>query len=140
MRVAVPISRGRISPVLDVAQRLRLVDVVDGVAASQVEHVVCGERTRELVELGVDVLICAGVSQEMERRLGAQDIEVIAGICGSVDEVVAAYVAGDLDDARFAIPGHGRWRQRRRTRGRADRDKRVRKTVGGALHGPSPER
>ena len=105
MRVAVPICRGRISPVFDVAQRLRLVEAEEDVVARQAEHVVCGDRKGELTELGVNVLICASVSRELKNALRAQGIEVIAGICGSVDEVVGAYLAGRLGDDEFAMPG-----------------------------------
>lgn len=104
-RVALPICRGRISPVFDVAQRLRLVEIRDGVAIDQVEHLVGGDRVRGLAELGVRVLICGAVSCELERDLRAQRIEVISGIRGPVDEVVEAYLADRLRDQEYVMPG-----------------------------------
>jgi len=110
MRVAVPICRGRVSPVLDVAQCVSLVEVENGAAVGRSEHPVGGDRIGEIGELGVRVLICGGLSLELEKGLWAHGIEVVAGICGSVDDVICAYLAGRLGERRFVMPGwvHGR--------------------------------
>lgn len=105
MRVALPICRGRISPVFDVSQHLRLVEVKDGAAVNQIEHLVVGDRIRELAELGVKTLICGAVSQELEHDLRAHGIEVTAGVSGPVDEVVEAYLEDRLRDGKYVMPG-----------------------------------
>jgi len=105
MRVAIPICRGRISPVFDVARALRVIDIEDRKVTSH-DHAITGYDPASILgEHGVNILICAGISREMANRLRAQGFEVISGICGSIDEVVEAYVAGRLDDTRFAMPG-----------------------------------
>ncbi len=113
MRVAIPICRGRISPVFDVAQSLRLVDIEDRALASHAELTIRGNRTRALADHVVDVLICAGISREIENTLRAQGIDVISGICGLVDEVVEAYLDGGLGGGRHTMPG-GRHHHNRR--------------------------
>jgi len=118
MRVAVPICRGRVSPVLDVARRLRLVEPEGGVVASQSEHRLGGDRAGEIGELGVNVLICGALSRGLEIGLGAQGINVVAGICGPVDEVLCAYLAGRLCERQFVLPG---WVRGRGSRWMSDR-------------------
>lgn len=111
MRVALPICRGRISPVFDVAQSLRLIDVDDRAVISRGNLTIEKNPALALDKHGVKVLICAGISREMENSVRAQGLEVISGICGSLDEVVEAYVAGRLCDGKFVMPGG--WRHRR---------------------------
>ncbi len=123
MRVALPICRGRISPVFDVAQSLRLIDVEDRAVISHGDLTIESNPESVLNKHGVKVLICAGISREMENSVRAQGLEVISGICGSLDEVVEAYVAGRLCDGRFAMPGGWRHRRGRRTKATGSRNK-----------------
>jgi predicted Fe-Mo cluster-binding NifX family protein len=67
MKLAIPVWQGRISPVFDVAGQLLLVELADGREVARSEQMVgettVEERARKLVELGVETLICAGISQ-----------------------------------------------------------------------------
>ena len=117
MRIAIPVWQGRISPVFDVAGQLLLVELADGREVAREEHVVdettADERTRKLAEIGVETLICAGISQSLEASLADRGIRVIARVCGNVEEVLAAFVSGRLGDERFAMPGCCGQRQQR---------------------------
>jgi len=101
-----------------VARHLRLVEAEGGVAASQSEHRLGGGRTGEISELGVNVLICGALSRELENGLWAQGITVVAGVCGAVDEVLCAYLAGRLCGRQFVLPG---WVRGRGSRWMSDR-------------------
>jgi predicted Fe-Mo cluster-binding NifX family protein len=106
MRLAVPIWGDRVSPLFDVARRLFLVEVEDGRVASTMEHdVAATDRVACATHLGVDLLICGAVSRELERRLVAAGVEVVPNVCGSVEEVVHAFLTRTLVDDRFAMPG-----------------------------------
>jgi predicted Fe-Mo cluster-binding NifX family protein len=105
MRVAVPNCRGRVSPVFDVARRYRVIDVNSGKITDQAEHVVCGEPCRELMELAVDRVICAGITRELKVHLGRHGIGVLAGFCGAIDEVINAYLCDRLGCGDFNMPG-----------------------------------
>jgi predicted Fe-Mo cluster-binding NifX family protein len=109
MKIAIPIWQGRISPVFDVAGQLLLVDLADGREVAREEQLVDGttadERTRKLSESGVETLICAGISRVLEASLVERGIQVIAQICGNVEEVLAAFTSGSLGEERFAMPG-----------------------------------
>jgi predicted Fe-Mo cluster-binding NifX family protein len=97
-----------VSPVFDVARRYRLVDVTSGEIGDQAEHVVLGEPCRELVELRVDQVICAGITRELKHRISSHEIVVLAGYCGTVDQVIEAHVNGRLSCGEFTMPGAGR--------------------------------
>jgi len=126
MKVAMPVWSGRISPVFDVAQRLLVVDVEAGGPAGGAEHVVGTDmpasRARRLAELGVDVLICGAISRPMEMMLAAGGIRVIPYVCGPVEEVFQAYLAGRLSRPTFLMPGCRRGRLGFRPRHRWGRE------------------
>jgi predicted Fe-Mo cluster-binding NifX family protein len=116
MRIVVPVWNGRVSPVCDVATHVIVVDVAGGEAAFEEEHVIRGaDRVRALSELGVDVLICGAISIDLEERLLAAGIEVIAEMRGEVREVVRAYLEGKILQPGFSMPGGSSRRRRART-------------------------
>jgi predicted Fe-Mo cluster-binding NifX family protein len=109
MKVALPIWDERISPVFDVARKLRLVEVEDGSLIGQIDHrIESGAHASMLSELGVEVLICSAISRALEAIAWRAGVEVIPDICGDVDEVIKAYLLGNLADTRFASPCHSR--------------------------------
>lgn len=118
MKVAIPVWRGRISPVFDVAGQLLLLDLSDGQPPAHQELVLEDEgaeqRAARLAELGVETLICGGVSRSLETTLAAQGVRVIAQVCGDVEEVLQAFLAGNLQQQRFAMPGCCGQKRRRR--------------------------
>ena len=117
MKVAVPVWQGRVSPVFDVAGQLLLVELADNreVARSSqtVAETTAEERARKVAKIGVETLICAGISQSLETSLADHGVRVVARICGNVEEVLAAFVAGRLREERFAMPGCCGQRRRR---------------------------
>ena len=119
MRVAIPISNGRISPVFDAAKRLVLVDVDNGREIRRTEDGLeepeMAPRARRVAELGVDVLICGAISRPLEAMLLSAGVEVVPQTCGQAEEVFRAFLSGQLTEQAFLVPGCcGR---RRRLRG-----------------------
>ncbi len=113
MRLAVPLWSGRVSPVFDVAKKLLIVEVIGGEATFTEEHTIEDrDRVRAISQLGVTVLLCAAVSQELEERLLAAGVELVMEIRGEVDDVIRAYLDGSLVQPRFSMPGcHSRQRR-----------------------------
>jgi predicted Fe-Mo cluster-binding NifX family protein len=107
--IAVPNCQGRVSPVFDVAARLVLVRLKGG-AEMERRDVVLFEMqpdgiVRSLRELGIDVLICGAISQELQRALELAAIQVVSHICGELEAVITAFRAGTLRQPEFAMPG-----------------------------------
>ena len=108
MRVAIPIWGDKISPVLDTATRIMIVDTSGGKPsrmAVNLEGDDLSRRCTRLKEHRVDTLICSAVSNAFCRGLYASNIEVIQGISGPVEEVLAAYLQGDLYQEAYLMPG-----------------------------------
>ena len=122
MNVAIPVWRGRLSPVFDVAARLLIVEIDDGVEKARGEMSLALDdphsRPARLREAGVDVLVCGAISWPMERAVASAGIEVIPQICGEVERVLAAFLAGELNRGSFLMPGCCGRRRRLRGRGR----------------------
>jgi predicted Fe-Mo cluster-binding NifX family protein len=125
MRLAIPEWHGRVSPVFDVAEHIRLLDL-DGEKRGdpftvRFATMALHERARQIVELDVDVLVCGAISSQMKSLLAGGGIRVIPLVCGDVQQVVEAFCDGTLAEARFAMPGccgkQRRDRQRHRGRG-----------------------
>jgi predicted Fe-Mo cluster-binding NifX family protein len=120
MKVAIPHWQGRVSPVFDVAGNVLIVELSGGTElgrrnvtfnAETVHH-----RVARLAETGADALICGAISRPLEMAVSAAGIEVIPQTCGDVEQVLAAFIGGQLNGRAFLMPGCcGR---RRRFRGR----------------------
>ncbi len=118
VKLALPVWNGRVSPVFDVAETVLLVDVLGSEPAWSEEHSFQGfDRVTSLVELGGDVLLCGAISVELEERLLANGVDVVAEVRGSVDEVIRAYLDDRLSQPELSMPGC--YSRRRRARGRA---------------------
>jgi len=115
MRLAVPVWEGRVAPLFDVARWLMVVDVIGSEATFTKIFPIGGpHRQRVVSELGVDVLICGAISRDLEDRLLASGVEVVAEIRGRIEEVVRAHTQGSLVQPGFLMPGcHGRRRRAR---------------------------
>jgi predicted Fe-Mo cluster-binding NifX family protein len=119
MRVAIPVWNGRVSPVFDTATRVAVAEIEMG-QVGPVEERAIGEmfppwRVRALSDLGVEVLICGGISRPLAAMLGAAGVQVVPWVMGEVETILQAYAQGRLPAPQFLMPG--RYSQRRRFRG-----------------------
>ncbi len=109
MNVAIPTLEDRVSPVFDVAQAVVLVELDGdqelGRQTVPLHSQDVARRVAELSQHGVHVLICGAISRPLEATLGAAGIRVIPQTCGPVEEVLRAFVAGQLNDQAFLMPG-----------------------------------
>jgi predicted Fe-Mo cluster-binding NifX family protein len=110
MKLAIPTWEGKVSPVLDTASRLLVLQLEGKEEKARFEtHLHEHELPRKCVciqGLGVDLVICGAVSEYFNRMLTAAGIEVIPWRSGSTEEVLNAYLEGNLSDARFLMPGY----------------------------------
>jgi predicted Fe-Mo cluster-binding NifX family protein len=62
-----------------------------------------------IAELKVDVLLCAALSEALRRSLEACGVRVRRHLCGDVESVLGAFLAGHLRQADFRMPGCWGW-------------------------------
>ena len=109
MKVGMPVSCGRVSTAFDFAQRLLVVDYQSGKEISRTEISLDEEsplnRARSLKRRGVQALICGAISRSLAKDLEAAGIDLAPFVSGPVEEVLAAYISGELESVRFLMPG-----------------------------------
>lgn len=93
MRIAVPISGDWIAPVFDEATRLLIVDIGPGRRPEQSELPTFvrppDQRAAELASLGVDMLVCDGISDRLARFIRARGIEVRVSLKRAVTDLMS---------------------------------------------------
>jgi len=109
-RVAIPIFHSRVSPVLDLCTRLLIIDIDNSKERDRrelyLDHFPLPERFDLITKSGIDVIICCGISDVLDKMLQATDIQMFCGIAGNVEEVAKAFSNGHLDDPAFHMPGY----------------------------------
>ena len=104
MKIAVTTCDGRISPVFDVAREVLVVHLERGREVCRHSRALDGDPPRRqlhrLVDLGVDVLICGGITAGQRALLRAAGIHVADQSVGTVDQALGAYRRDLRDDQR----------------------------------------
>ena len=122
MILAVPVHQKRVSPLFDVASRVRIVEFGDSGRADRgtllVEGMTEVQRVTLLKRVGVQCLLCAGISGSCSSLLRSAGIQVVDGVVGDVEDVMDAHQGGRIREERFRMPGcGGGWRHRKGYRG-----------------------
>jgi predicted Fe-Mo cluster-binding NifX family protein len=109
MKVIIPSWQGRVSPVLDVAGRFLLVTVEQGQETTR-DEVSLGAtellaRARQISTLGAEAVICGAISRPLELALRSAGVQVVADVCGQVDDVLSAFADGRLNEDAYLMPG-----------------------------------
>ncbi|MEW5803302.1 MAG: NifB/NifX family molybdenum-iron cluster-binding protein [bacterium] len=114
MRAALAIWNERISPVFDVSRQILVLDIENGKILARREETLDDDPVRKagsLARLKVETLLCGAISKPLAGILAAYGIRTISFISGNCDEVILAFLAGDLPNPQMAMPGcHGRMR------------------------------
>jgi len=96
MKIAIPHWQSRISPVCDEARHFLVVRITDHqeVSRSELEVTLPGTdlvgRATQLLDWDVNTVICGAISKGLETMLLGVGIEVIAQVCGNVEDVLQA--------------------------------------------------
>jgi len=109
MKLAIPMSSGQVSNAFDFARHLLVVEYEEGREVARVEVPLVEDlplaRAHRLGTLGVRLLICGAISRPLATHLARAGIDVMPFVSGSVPEVLEGYRRGDLESARFLMPG-----------------------------------
>ena len=109
MKVAIPVYGDYVSNVFDFAHRLLLVDIENGKESHrrevEIEGFSLSQRAGQLKANGVDVLVCGAVSRLLANMVIQSGIEVLPYVTRNTENVLGAYMAGQLTGAEFSMPG-----------------------------------
>ena len=109
MKVALTVWEDRISPLFDYARLLLVADVEGrGITNKHFEPFECESafsRAARLDDLGVQVLICGGISDFYANLVEARKIKLIPFATGGIDEVLEAFVKGNIYGKSYRMPG-----------------------------------
>jgi predicted Fe-Mo cluster-binding NifX family protein len=115
IRIAIPIFGSRISPRFDCSHRISLLDIkrrrIIGRREIDVSQLHPLSLMNRLYDLRTDTVICGGISNRDYHGLSNAGIRVIPLVFGEVEEVVKAFLNGDLVPSSLGFPG-GRHRRR----------------------------
>ena len=109
MKIAIPIWNDCVSSVFDFAGKLLLVEMEDGKEINRSEALLksqsLSQRVGQLKNLEVDVLVCGAISRALANMVTASGIQVLPYVTGSIDDVLQAYLTGQLVKPEFSMPG-----------------------------------
>jgi predicted Fe-Mo cluster-binding NifX family protein len=112
MKIAIPVWENKISPVLDTASRLLVVELKKDGDMSRFEIFLderdLSKRCLRIMGIGVDTMICGAVTRHFSDMLKALGIDVITGISGQPDDVLHACFEGRLAHSKYLMPGWSR--------------------------------
>ena len=107
--IAIPLHQARVAPVLDWCSTIVLIPKTAGKPWHEGERITVETNIFDLLRLlrSMDVshVICGALTPAALRYGQHLGLEFICGVSGSIDEVVEAYRAGELDHTRFRLPG-----------------------------------
>lgn len=109
MLVAAPILNKRISPLFDVARNLLLVNTENKEKFERcriyLEELDLAVKSKRIADIGVNVLICGAISKPLEVMLVSAGVRVVPNTCGQAEEVLLAFISGQLAKRSFLMPG-----------------------------------
>lgn len=107
MRIAVPVWRDMISPVLDTAVTMRIYTVENGVPVMQGEEPfdTVHDTRADSIAKAADTLICGALSQTLEQELKDRHVTIHSWVMGNCDCVVSCFAKGHIGNGDFSMPG-----------------------------------
>ena len=104
-----PIWEDKVSPVMDTATKLLITESGTQKKGARFEVFLIkndiSQRCSFIRKLEIDVLICGAVSRLFSETLKASGIKIISGISGPSEDVLEAYLNGNLLQPKFLMPG-----------------------------------
>jgi predicted Fe-Mo cluster-binding NifX family protein len=108
MKIAIPIWNNCVSSAFDFANRLLLINIQNGSETDRSEISLSTEsipqKVNKLTSLGVEVLICGAISRSLASQVVSSGIELLPYVLGPVDEILEAYMTGQLGQPKFTMP------------------------------------
>jgi len=101
LKVAIPIFLDRISPRLDCARKLLVLEIEKNRLVEKreldISHWPSDEKIIQLRRMGIGQLICGGIRLEDRSGLSRFGIQVASSLYGEVDTIIKEYLSGKLN-------------------------------------------
>ena len=109
MIVAIPTYENRVSPVMDTAANLMVIELEGDLEKSRTVIAIPALHpvrvVRFIADRGIDVLICGAISNMFAAMLTSSGVKIIPWVRGTIDEIITAFVNNTLDQPEFFLPG-----------------------------------
>ena len=112
MKIAVPTRDGRVDNHFGHCDHYTIFTIVDNNIVERVSMPSpqgCGCKSgiaADLQAAGVEVMLAGSMGMGALNKLSAHNIKVVRGCSGDVEALVAAYLAGDVDDSGVSCSAH----------------------------------
>jgi predicted Fe-Mo cluster-binding NifX family protein len=108
MKLAIPELNGRVSPTFDFCRNLLFVELSSGESPRITDLDLSGlqgcQRACFLKTLKIEILLCGGISKDLEEDVREHGVQVVPWLSGDIMEVLGAYLEDKLPDPRLTLP------------------------------------
>lgn len=98
--IAVPVYQERVSPLLDVAKKFAVYEIIAGEIKQKIIADIHSddeaERFGKLKEIGVSLIIGGAVSSFISELINTKGIRLVSWISGPVDDIIELYLKDEL--------------------------------------------
>jgi len=116
MKIAIPVFDTKISPRFDSSQEFILLEVEQSRVIERKQLNTKGwplaAKVKQLVESGVDTLICGGIDRASMQHLSFNGLKVYSWVTGEVEDAITCFLDNDLESGSIlgtrGAP-QGRW-------------------------------
>ena len=109
MKTAFTYWNKRIAPVFDTSHQMKVIETESGRIISEtfetMESDLPVQKALRLSELGVSTLVCGAISKSLNEMVATYGIQVIPFVAGELQEVIKAWLKGNLEPEEYAMPG-----------------------------------
>jgi predicted Fe-Mo cluster-binding NifX family protein len=108
MRIAFPVLRENVSPVLDTAERLLIVQIDKSAGETREEISLSGlspQKIAEVISSHTNILVCGGLSSLMSTYLDSRGISVYPWVMGNIEHLIDIFSKGDIPGQEYIMPG-----------------------------------
>jgi predicted Fe-Mo cluster-binding NifX family protein len=120
VKIAIPMFNTRVSPRFDCASKILVATLDSGQVVDKETYSLVNlnpiRRSSLLSDLGVNIILCGGISSFSQRLINANAIEIIPMVQGEIEEVIDLFIKGNLRSAIIPVVQGKRAKDRPATR------------------------
>ncbi|MFC1745469.1 NifB/NifX family molybdenum-iron cluster-binding protein [Candidatus Riflebacteria bacterium] len=109
MKIALSKWNNRIAPVFDYSRTIEIIEIGDHTQKVVTKVTFSAEKIHHLLEKleksNVDYLLCGAISCRLFNKLSAREIQIISFIAGDIQEILTAFLKGNIPNLSYTMPG-----------------------------------